>query len=46
MKLFVVAIAFLTRIPASAHGEFSAADVGKAARWFPLVGALQVRDGD
>src|SRR5437867_139068 len=40
MKLFVVAIAFLTRIPASAHGEFSAADVGKAARWFPLVGAL------
>jgi len=40
MKLFVVAIAFLTRIPTFAHGEFSAAEVGKAARWFPLVGAL------
>jgi cobalamin 5'-phosphate synthase/cobalamin synthase len=38
MKSFLASIAFCTRIPISA--DFSADDVGKAARWFPLVGLL------
>jgi adenosylcobinamide-GDP ribazoletransferase len=38
MKSFLAAIAFCTRIPVSF--AFSAEDIGKAARWFPLVGAL------
>lgn len=40
MKLLVAAIAFLTRVPTPARWEFDAADVGRASRWFPLVGAL------
>ena len=37
MKALVVAIAFLTRIPLPIAAD--ASDVGRAARWFPLVGA-------
>ena len=38
MKSFLASIAFCTRIPILV--EFGAEDVGKAARWFPVVGAL------
>jgi cobalamin 5'-phosphate synthase/cobalamin synthase len=38
MKSFLASIAFCTRIPILI--EFAAEDVGKAARWFPVVGAL------
>jgi adenosylcobinamide-GDP ribazoletransferase len=34
------AIGFLTRLPAGSGGRFSAKDVARSARWFPLVGAL------
>lgn len=37
MKALLVATVFLTRIPLPVAAE--AADVGRAARWFPLVGA-------
>lgn len=40
MKSLLAAIAFLTRIPVPAGFAFSAGDVGRSARWFPLVGAL------
>jgi adenosylcobinamide-GDP ribazoletransferase len=36
----LAAVSFLTRVPV-AHGlSLSAKDIGKSARWFPLVGAL------
>ena len=38
MKSLLASIAFCTRIPIRI--EFSAGDVGSAARWFPAVGAL------
>jgi cobalamin 5'-phosphate synthase/cobalamin synthase len=38
VKSFLASLAFCTRIPISS--DFSADDVGKAARWFPLVGVL------
>jgi cobalamin 5'-phosphate synthase/cobalamin synthase len=38
MRALAAAVAFLTRIPVPL--PFSAEDVGRAARWFPLVGAL------
>jgi adenosylcobinamide-GDP ribazoletransferase len=38
MKSLFAALAFCTRIPISF--AFGAEDVGKAARWFPLIGAL------
>jgi cobalamin 5'-phosphate synthase/cobalamin synthase len=38
MKSLLASIAFCTRIPIST--EFSAADIGRAATWFPVVGAL------
>jgi adenosylcobinamide-GDP ribazoletransferase len=34
------ALAFLTRLPVPRYSVFDAKDVGRAARWFPLVGAL------
>ena len=37
MKTLLVAIAFLTRIPLPLTAD--ASDVGRAVRWFPLVGA-------
>ena len=36
---FLTAIAFLTRVPAG-HRAAGAGEVGRSARWFPLVGAL------
>lgn len=38
MKSLLASIAFCTRIPVFV--EFSAEDIGRAARWFPVVGAL------
>ena len=38
MKSLLASIAFCTRIPIRV--EFTAEDVGRAARWFPVVGAL------
>ena len=38
MKAWLVATAFLTRVPVPI--DANAADVGRAARWFPLVGAV------
>jgi cobalamin 5'-phosphate synthase/cobalamin synthase len=38
MKSLLASIAFCTRIPIRV--EFSAADIGRAASWFPVVGAL------
>src|SRR5258706_378737 len=40
MKPLLAAIAFLTRIPVPSQWSFDAADVGRATRWFPLIGAL------
>lgn len=40
MHHFLAAIAFLTRIPVPTTDAFVAKDVGKSARWFPLVGVL------
>jgi cobalamin 5'-phosphate synthase/cobalamin synthase len=34
------AIAFLTRLPVGRNSAFDAKQVGRSARWFPLVGAL------
>jgi cobalamin 5'-phosphate synthase/cobalamin synthase len=38
MKSLLASIAFCTRIPI--RTEFSAEDIGRAAMWFPVVGAL------
>ena len=40
MRALIAAITFLTRVPIPGRWEFDARDVGKGARWFPLVGAL------
>jgi len=40
MRSLGAAIAFLTRIPMPSAALYGAVDVGKAARWFPLVGVL------
>jgi len=40
MRSLAAAIAFLTRIPVPARFRFGAEDVGRSARWFPLVGLL------
>lgn len=40
MKALAASIAFLTRIPVPSRVAHDAADVGKSARWFPLVGML------
>ena len=34
------AVSFLTRIPVASGISYSAEDIGKSSRWFPLVGAL------
>jgi adenosylcobinamide-GDP ribazoletransferase len=39
MKTLLAAVAFLTRVPVPARWCFDAADVGRAAVFFPLVGA-------
>ena len=38
MKSLLASIAFCTRIPIRV--QFDAADIGRAARWFPIVGAV------
>lgn len=38
MKSLLASIAFCTRVPIRV--EFDAAEIGRAARWFPVVGAL------
>jgi len=40
LKQFAAAVSFLTRMPIAARFNFTAEDVGKSARWFPLVGGL------
>ncbi|MBI4459231.1 MAG: adenosylcobinamide-GDP ribazoletransferase [Acidobacteria bacterium] len=40
IRQFVAAVSFLTRLPVGRRIAFSAEDVGKSSRWFPLVGAL------
>jgi cobalamin 5'-phosphate synthase/cobalamin synthase len=39
IRHFQIALAFLTRIPAG-RVDCTAQDIGRSARWFPLVGAL------
>lgn len=36
----IAAISFLTRLPVGQDRTFNSKDVGRATRWFPLVGAL------
>ncbi len=36
----LAAVSFLTRVPVATGRSVCAADIGKSARWFPLVGAL------
>jgi cobalamin 5'-phosphate synthase/cobalamin synthase len=40
VRLLAAAIAFLTRLPVARGTAFDAKTVARAARWFPLVGAL------
>jgi cobalamin 5'-phosphate synthase/cobalamin synthase len=40
VKSFLVAIAFLTRLPVGKYAAFDAADVAHSAGWFPLIGIL------
>ena len=40
IRQFVAAVSFLTRLPVASRVVFSAEDVGKSARWFPVVGGL------
>ncbi len=40
MRSLLAAVAFMTRLPVPASFAFDAKDVGRAARWFPLMGAL------
>jgi adenosylcobinamide-GDP ribazoletransferase len=40
IREFAVAIAFLTRLPVLSRMAFDANDVGRSARWFPLIGLL------
>jgi len=40
IRQFVAAVSFLTRLPVACRIAFSAEDIGRAARWFPVVGGL------
>ena len=40
MRLFLAAIALLTRIPVRTNSPFAAEELGKSARWFPAIGLL------
>lgn len=40
MRALFASVAFLTRIPVPGAARLDAGDVGRAARWFPLVGLL------
>ncbi|HLJ25559.1 MAG TPA: adenosylcobinamide-GDP ribazoletransferase [Candidatus Angelobacter sp.] len=39
MKRLVAAVMFLTRLPVPGHWDLDASDVGRAAAFFPLIGA-------
>jgi len=39
-RQLAAAVSFLTRLPVAPGLAFSAKDIGKSSRWFPLVGAL------
>ncbi len=38
MREMMAAVAFLTRVPVTAGSTFTPAEIGRSARWFPLVG--------
>lgn len=40
MRTLIAAIAFMTRIPVGRWVNITREDVGRSARWFPIVGAL------
>jgi len=40
IRQLAVAVAFLTRVPMPSRLVFDAKDVGRSARWFPLVGLM------
>jgi len=40
IRQFTAAIAFLTRAPVPSRMVFGAKDVGRSARWFPLIGLM------
>jgi adenosylcobinamide-GDP ribazoletransferase len=40
IRQLVAAIAFLTRVPVPSKMVFGAEDVGRSARWFPLIGLM------
>ena len=40
MKRFLTALGFLTTIPGPFHASLGIEELGRAAVWFPLVGAL------
>ncbi len=40
IRQFAAAIAFLTRLPAPSRMAFDAKDIGRSARWFPLIGLM------
>jgi adenosylcobinamide-GDP ribazoletransferase len=40
IRQLAVAIAFLTRVPMPSRLLFDAKDVGRSARWFPLIGLM------
>lgn len=40
IRQFAAAIAFLTRLPVPSRLVFDAKDVGRSARWFPLIGLM------
>ncbi|MBI9043200.1 MAG: adenosylcobinamide-GDP ribazoletransferase [Anaerolineaceae bacterium] len=40
MKLFLIAISFLTIIPVSRNLDYKKGDLGRSAVWFPFIGVL------
>ncbi|HTA70947.1 MAG TPA: adenosylcobinamide-GDP ribazoletransferase, partial [Bryobacteraceae bacterium] len=40
IRQLAVAVAFLTRVPMPSRLVFDAKDVGRSARWFPLIGLM------
>jgi adenosylcobinamide-GDP ribazoletransferase len=40
IRQFAAAIAFLTRVPVPSRMVFGAKEIGRSARWFPLIGLM------
>lgn len=40
IRQFAAAVSFLTRLPIACNVAFSPEEIGRSARWFPLVGTL------